>query len=60
MFICCIWGFHLAHRAFDTPVGSWAAVELSGTRLPSNFNPPRLGTVLPLPRWALRRNYLTR
>jgi hypothetical protein len=45
--------FHLAHRALVTIVGSWVAVEPNGTGLPSTFNPPRLGAVLPSPRRAL-------
>jgi len=41
--------FHLAHKALVATVGSWAAVEPNGTRLPSTFNPPRLGASPPSP-----------
>ncbi len=33
---------------FGTSVGSWVAVELNGTRLPSTSNPAELGALLPL------------
>jgi hypothetical protein len=46
-------GFHLAHRALGIPVGSWVAVEPSGTRLTLTTNPPGLGAMLPLLRWAI-------
>jgi len=45
---------HLAHRALVATLGSWVAIEPNGTGLPSTFNPPRLGALPPLPRWALR------
>jgi hypothetical protein len=41
--------FRLAHRSRAVTVGSWAAVEPNGTRLPSRGDPPRLGAVLPSP-----------
>jgi hypothetical protein len=44
--------FHLAHRDFGIPVGSWVAVEPNGTGLPSTFNPPRLRAVLTSPKRA--------
>jgi len=39
--------FHLARRGFPYPCGSWVAVELNGTGLPSTFNPAELGALLP-------------
>jgi len=44
---------YLAHRALGIPVGSWVAVEPSGTRLTFTTNPPGLGAMLPLLRWAI-------
>jgi len=35
--------FHLAHTSHGIGVGSWMAVELNGTKLPSTPSPPRLG-----------------
>ncbi|MEM0471603.1 MAG: hypothetical protein QXX84_01755 [Sulfolobales archaeon] len=41
--------FCLAHRDPKIPMGSWAAVESKGTRLPSSLCPRWLGALLPSP-----------
>jgi len=38
--------FHLPHGDMDIPMGSWVAVEPSGTRLPSMLKNPK-------PFWAI-------
>jgi hypothetical protein len=44
---------YLAHRALGIPVGSWVAVEPSGTGLTFITNPPGLGAILPSLRWSI-------
>jgi hypothetical protein len=34
-------GFHIPHRDMDIPMGSWVAVEPSGTGLPSRLKNPK-------------------
>jgi len=44
--------FHLVHTSRAIGVGSWVAVELNGTKLPSTPSPPRLEAQLPSPKQA--------